>query len=105
MIRIAGDHSLSEQANQLASLEEAHQLKKISSSEYESKKVHFILFSLVDLSKLSIKYLLHLIQQREMLQQLSDYGYCLSPADKSFLENKTDSEILENMRAIDDGLN
>lgn len=39
MIRIAGDQSLSEQANQLASLEESYKLKKISTSDYESKKV------------------------------------------------------------------
>lgn len=79
MIRIAGDQSLSEQANQLASLEESYKLKKISTSEYESKK-------------------------REMLLQLANLGYCLSPADKLFLENKTDSEIFESMRAIDDNL-
>lgn len=42
MIRIAGDQSLSEQANQLASLEESYKLKKISTSEFESKKVWFI---------------------------------------------------------------
>lgn len=42
MIRIAGDQSLSEQANQLASLEESYKLKKISTSEFESKKVLFI---------------------------------------------------------------
>lgn len=40
MIRIAGDHSLSKHANQLDSLEESYQLKKISASEYETKKVH-----------------------------------------------------------------
>lgn len=39
MIRIAGDQSLNEQANQLASLEESYQLKKISIGEYEAKKV------------------------------------------------------------------
>lgn len=42
MIRIAGDQSLNEQANQLASLEESYQLKKISIDEYESKKVILI---------------------------------------------------------------
>lgn len=39
MIRIAGDQSLNEQANQLASLEESYKLKKISTAEYDSKKV------------------------------------------------------------------
>lgn len=45
-----------------------------------------------------------IVQQREVLLQLVDIGYCLSPADKKFLENKTDTEILENMRSVDDGL-
>lgn len=40
MIRIAGDQSLSEQANQLTSLEASYQLKKISTTEYQSKKVN-----------------------------------------------------------------
>lgn len=40
MIRVAGDQSLGEQANQLAQLEESYQLKKISASEYETKKVY-----------------------------------------------------------------
>lgn len=39
MIRVAGDQSLGDYANQLASLEESYQLKKISIEEYESKKV------------------------------------------------------------------
>ncbi|XP_031620866.1 protein LZIC-like [Contarinia nasturtii] len=77
MIRLAGDQSLNEQANQLGSLEESYQLKKISTTEYELKK-------------------------REILLQLVDFGYCLSPADKKFLEKKTDTEILETMRCIDD---
>lgn len=44
MIRVAGDQSLGEQANQLAQLEESYQLKKISTSEYETKKVAQITF-------------------------------------------------------------
>lgn len=99
MIRIAGDQSLNEQANQLASLEESYQLKKISIDEYELKKVILIfewLFGLEHFSNLCV-----FIQQRAVLLQLVDFGYCLSPQDKKFLENKTDSEILES---IDDGL-
>ncbi|XP_055325010.1 protein LZIC-like [Sitodiplosis mosellana] len=80
MIRIAGDQSLNEQANRLASLEESYQLKKISTDEYNNKK-------------------------REVLLQLVDFGYTLSLADKKFLDNQTDSEILENLRSVDDGLN
>lgn len=45
-----------------------------------------------------------MILQRDMLLQLTNLGYCLSPADKLFLENKTDSDIFENMRAIDENL-
>lgn len=41
MIRMAGDQSLGEHANQLASLEASYQLKKVSASEYRTKKVFF----------------------------------------------------------------
>lgn len=39
MIRILGDQSINEQANQLAALEESHKLKRIPPHEYQSKKV------------------------------------------------------------------
>lgn len=60
MIRIAGDQSLSKQAIQLASLEESYQLKKISASEYETKKVNrlfYINFKFVDLASQLVKFI------------------------------------------------
>lgn len=39
MIRILGDQSISEQANQLVALEESYKLKRIPPLEYQSKKV------------------------------------------------------------------
>lgn len=39
MIRILGDQSISEQANQLVGLEESYKLKRIPPQEYHSKKV------------------------------------------------------------------
>lgn len=40
--------------------------------------------------------------QRNILLEMVQQGYSLSTADKTFLEVKTDSDILKEMRRIDD---
>lgn len=77
MVRMFGDQSVSELATQLVSLEENQKLKKIPIDEYESKK-------------------------QDILLRLYKDGHNLSMADKLFLERKTDSDILKDMRRIED---
>lgn len=79
IVRMFGDHSVTELVTQLISLEESQQLKKIPIDEYESKK-------------------------HDILLRLYKGGHSLSMADKMFLERKTDLDILKDMRRVEDDI-
>lgn len=102
MIRMFGDQTTNDLAQQLSALEEEFQLKKLTPDDYENSKVTT---TKNDVRCNEIKLLSEtftLFQQTRLLHRLEKLGHCLSNADKLFLENKSKSEMMNELEQVED---